>query len=138
MRVYIAIKYHEDNSNREHIERISSALGEHGFETICITRDLEKWGQVQFDLSTLMQRTFNEIDASDVVVVDLTEKGVGIGIEAGYAFAKNIPIVTIAKEGSDISETLQGISHKVFLYNRFDELAHFFAEWLGEFETMEI
>jgi len=30
------------------------------------------------------------------MVVDLTEKGVGVGIEAGYARARGIPIVTIA------------------------------------------
>jgi nucleoside 2-deoxyribosyltransferase len=129
MRAYIAIKYHADHGNRERIEGISHALEQQGFETVCITRDLERWGEMQFDSGTLMRKTFNEIDASDVVVVDLTEKGVGIGIEAGYAFAKNIPIVTIARAGSDISETLRGISQKVFLYARHEELAHFFANY---------
>ena len=127
MKAYIAIKYHEDNGNRARIEGIASALEECGFETVCIARDLEKWGQVQFDPDELMQRTFSEIDGSDVVIVDLTEKGVGVGIEAGYASAKCIPIVTIAQKGSDISETLRGISHQVFSYDQFDGLVHFFA-----------
>ena len=128
MRAYIAIKYHKNHSNRERIEEISSALEENGFETICITRDLEQWGQVQFSPDTLMQKTFDEIDASDVVVVDLTEKGVGVGIEAGYAFARHIPIVTIANSDADISTTLQGIASKIFLYNEYDELTRFFAQ----------
>ncbi|MFN2272436.1 MAG: nucleoside 2-deoxyribosyltransferase [Anaerolineae bacterium] len=128
MKAYIAIKYHADHSNRERIEGISAALERQGYETVCITRDLEKWGEVQFDSGTLMQRTFDEIDTSNVVIVDLTEKGVGVGIEAGYAFAKHIPVVTIARKGSDISETLRGISQEILLYDQYDDLAYLFAE----------
>ena len=114
MRAYISIKYREDNSNKNCIEKISFALEQNGFETVCITRDIEKWGQIELSPEELMQRTFAEIDSSDLIVVDLTEKGVGLGIEAGYAYAKGIPVVVIAKTGSDISATLQGISQKLF------------------------
>jgi nucleoside 2-deoxyribosyltransferase len=130
-RAYIAIKYHANHGNRERIEGISTALERQGFEVVCIARDLEQWGQVQFDPGSLMQRTFNEIEASGVVVVDLTEKGVGVGIEAGYAFARHIPVVTIAQAGSDISETLRGISQEILLYDRYDDLAYLFAEAEG-------
>ena len=50
----------------------------------------------------------------------------GLGIEAGYAYAKQIPIVVIARKGSDISATLRGIAQKLFLYNEFGELNQFF------------
>lgn len=64
-----------------------------------------------------MELTFEKISVCDLVVIDLTEKGVGVGIEAGYAFAKGIPVITIAKRGSDISDTLAGISKKVIFYD---------------------
>jgi nucleoside 2-deoxyribosyltransferase len=128
MKAYLAIKYHPDNQNREHIQSISAALEKPGFETVCVARDVERWGQVHFTPAELMQRSFTEIETSDVVVIELTEKGVGVGIEAGYAYAKGIPIVTIARKGADISATLQGISHKLFLYDDFDELAQFFHQ----------
>ena len=128
MKVYISIKYREDNGNKDRIEKISFALEQNGFETVCITRDIERWGQVELGPEELMQRTFTEIDSSHLIVVDLTEKGVGVGIEAGYAYAKRIPIVVIAKKGSDISATLQGISQKLLLYDEFDDLTHFFRD----------
>lgn len=128
MKAYISIKYREDSSNRDCIEKISSALERNGFETVCITRDIEKWGQVQLSLHELMQRAFAEIDSSNLLVVDLTEKGVGLGIEAGYAYAKQIPIVVIARRGSDISTTLQGIAMELFLYDEFEDLVHFFED----------
>ena len=128
MRAYISIKYRPDNSNRNCIEKIASALEQNGFETVCITRDIEKWGQIELSPEELMQRTFSEIDLSHLIVIDLTEKGVGLGIEAGYAYAKGIPIVVIAKKGSDISATLQGISQQLFLYGEFDDLRRFFKD----------
>jgi nucleoside 2-deoxyribosyltransferase len=69
-----------------------------------------------------MKLTFEKINNCDLVIIDLTEKGVGLGIEEGYAYAKEIPIITIAKSGSDISETLVGISKKIFLYNNIEDL----------------
>ncbi len=128
MKAFISIKYREDQQNRLCIEKISAALEQSGFETVCVTRDIEKWGQVEFSPETLMRKTFDEIDSSHLIVVDLTKKGVGLGIEAGYAHARGKPIVTIAKKGSDISTTLLGISQKLFLYHEFDELLHFFAQ----------
>ncbi len=126
MKAYLAIKYHEDNQNQARIQAISAALAQNGFETVCIARDVEQGGQIHLSPADLMHRSFAEIDASDMVVVDLTEKGVGVGIEAGYAYAKGIPVVTIAPQGADISETLQGISRQVFWYDQVDELVGFF------------
>ena len=126
MKAFISIKYREDNSNRDCIQKISSALERNGIETVCVARDIENWGQVEFSPEELMQRSFAAIDSSHLIVVDLTDKGVGLGIEAGYAYAKKTPIVVIAKEGSDISTTLQGISQKLFFYKKFEDLVHFF------------
>ena len=128
MNAYLAIKYHEDQRNRETIERISHILEAQGVTAICFVRDVEKWGSIRFHPSDLMERTFDVIDSSDLLVIDLTEKGVGLGIEAGYAHAKGIPIVTIARIGSDISTTLRGISQRVYVYQALSELGPIFHE----------
>jgi nucleoside 2-deoxyribosyltransferase len=130
MRVYIAIKYHADNANRPKIESISNIIGQIGSETIVIARDLEQWGAVHVTPNVLMQKSFEAIEACDLVLIDLTEKGVGIGIEAGYAYAKSIPIVTIAEQGADISTTLQGISRTCFWYENDEALTTFLAQEL--------
>jgi len=116
MKVFISIKYHADQNNRGRIEAIASALEQCGCHTICVVRDIEEWGRAHFEPAELMRRTFAEIDSSDLVVIELTEKGVGVGIEAGYAHAKQIPIVTVAQEYAVISETMRGISRRTFAY----------------------
>lgn len=126
MKAYLAIKFYADGQNRDVIEGITAVLAKQGIDTICVVRDLEKWGQIHFAPDVLMQKSFHEIDQSDMIVVELSEKGVGIGIEAGYAYAKDIPIITIARTGSDISETLRGISQNIFFYESYAQLADMF------------
>jgi len=130
MQAYLAIKYHADHNNRDRIESLSAVLEAHGIATICIARDLEQWGTIHFSPDELMEKSFEAIDACDLLIVDLTEKGVGIGIEAGYAYAKCIPIITIAQAGSDISETLRGISSQIDSYQQYDDLHSVFAKML--------
>lgn len=122
---YLGIKFHADNRNRDKIEAISRTLTQAGLTTTCIVRDVESWGKHKFTPQELMARTFGVIEASDLAIIDLSEKGVGLGIEAGFAFARGIPLVTIAQANSDISTTLRGISQHVFLYTEFDELIPF-------------
>jgi len=127
MKAYIGIKFHPDNRNRATIELLSQLLASCGFETVCVRRDLEQWGAVPFSPEALMQQTCTVIDTCDLVVIELTEKGVGLGIEAGYAYARGLPVVTIARVGADISTTLRGISTAVCLYRGATELGAFFS-----------
>jgi nucleoside 2-deoxyribosyltransferase len=120
------MKHFEDNRNRQLIEDITSLLSGKGFETINIIRYFEKWGEVNLSAQELMQKTFEIIDNCNIVLIDLTEKGVGLGIEAGYAFAKHKIIITIAETGANISKTLEGISTEIFAYDSLEELSILF------------
>jgi hypothetical protein len=130
MRAYIAIKYHPDNRNRKRIAALSDTLQAVGVASLCIARDVERWGEVHLDVQTLMERSFEEIDASDFLLVDLSEKGVGIGIEAGYAYARGIPLLTVAQEGAEISATLRGISQELHSYREPGDLRPVLAAWV--------
>lgn len=122
MKAYLAIKFHEDCKNKELVEKISESLENTGFNTTVMVRDYEKWGKIKFTPQELMKLTFKLISESDLLIVEFSEKGVGLGIEAGYAHSKNIPIIVIAKKGSDISSTLRGISKDIFFYDKPEEI----------------
>lgn len=125
MKAYLAIKFHEDYSDKKFIEDISQALKKADVETVVMVRDFEKWGETRFSPQDLMKRSFEEIGKSDLVIVEYSEKGVGLGIEAGYAYAKGIPVFVIAKTGSEISETIKGIAKSIFFYETISEIEKF-------------
>lgn len=134
MRVYFAVKYHEDMSNRLHIESVLSVLEKAGLDTVCFVRDTEKWGACCIkEAHELMSLAFNAINDSDVIIVDASEKGIGLGIEAGYAYARNIPIITIVRSGVDVSTTLCGISAHVLQYKDMNDLAQQIGEIMSKF-----
>lgn len=126
---YLGIKFHPDQRNRALIETHTAVLTRAGFTTTCIARDLEQWGTHTFAPQVLMRRTLEIIRASDLAIIDLSEKGVGLGIEAGYAFAHTVPLVVVAPTGCDISETLHGIATAVVAYDTPADLLPFWRSW---------
>ncbi|MCR3955351.1 MAG: hypothetical protein NUK57_03575 [Gudongella sp.] len=122
MRVYLGLKYHRDYRNGEIIEEILRILEGNGYDTSCIVKDYAMGRECCTNPTDLMEETFKRIDSCDLVVIEFSEKGVGLGIEAGYAFAKGIPVITIARAGTQISETLEGISSRVIKYGSLNEL----------------
>ncbi|MDQ0193289.1 hypothetical protein [Paenibacillus wynnii] len=122
MRIYLGIKYVEDFSNRSLIESILSLLESYGHETYCVVRDMEEWGMYQYPPEQLMKTTFQEIAKADILLIEFSEKGVGLGIEAGYAYANLKPIIVVAKEGADISATIKGTSTQIITYKIIEDL----------------
>ncbi len=120
--VYLAIKFHADHRNRAMIDRISGVFERHGATTVCVARDFEEWGNVSFEPSDLMQRALDAIRQSGAVVVEFSEKGVGLGIEAGYASALAIPVYVLVRSDAEVSTTLRGIATEVFTYGDDDSL----------------
>lgn len=123
MKIYLAIKYHSDNQNKPLIEQISSHFTGQGHSVVCAVRDFENWGEKALNPQELLFMAFKAIENSDLVLIEATEKGMGVGIEAGFAFARNIPVLTIAKPGSDISSNLRSLSKKVITYGTPTELS---------------
>ncbi len=128
-KAYLGIKFYSDHSNKPLIDSTAILLEKCGYSVTCITRDLEKWGQEFFSPKDLMKETFKIIESSDVVIIELSEKGVGLGIEAGYAHSSGIPIVTIANN-KEISTTLIGISNSHYVYKNEDDLFDFLQSTL--------
>jgi len=114
--VYFGIKYHPDNRNKSVIEAFERCFSKHGFKSYCVVRDLELWGKASFSAKEIMQETFVKIDSSDLVVIDVSEKGVGLGIEAGYAKAKGKELIVTVRKGTKVSTTISGIADRVIDY----------------------
>ena len=125
MNIYLAHKYYPNQQKRPFSEALAAVLTAEGHHTHCFVRDVQQWGAISLSPTALMSAAFGLINASDLVVVELSEKGVGIGIEAGYAYAKGIPIVVIAPHTADISESLRGIAQAVFHYGTLTEVGEY-------------
>ncbi|HNT55663.1 MAG TPA: hypothetical protein PKG95_13170 [Anaerolineaceae bacterium] len=124
MDVFLSIKYYPDQRNRTWIEALTQALAGHDLQVRCVMQEIENWGMISLSPRELMQQTFCLLENCELVMVILSEKGVGLGIEAGYAHAKNIPVLAAIPQEADFSNTLCGISRWSIRYNGLDDLTH--------------
>lgn len=118
MRAYISVSYHLRNALREELDAVKEAL---------ISLQIEPFifvDQYKFDPSdemAMMKQALADIDTCDMLIAETTEKAIGIGIEAGYAKARNKPVIYLRKNSAPHSTTLSGISdYRVYYENAAD------------------
>ena len=71
----------------------------------------------------MMQQALNDIENSVFLLAETTDKGIGIGIEAGYAKALKKPVVYLRKQNAEHSTTLAGLSDYQIIYRDTVDLA---------------
>mgnify|MGYP001819140739 CR=1 FL=1 len=64
----------------------------------------------------MMKTAFREIDNADFLIAELTAKSIGVGIEIGYARAKEKPIIYVRRKSAEYSTTAAGSSTSVLAY----------------------
>lgn len=77
----------------------------------------------------LMSEALRLIDESDILIVELSYKSIGVGLEAGFAKAKGKKIIYIHRFGSEISNTVDGICDILIEYKNTNDL----LEQVGDF-----
>lgn len=118
----MSIKYWGDTRNQKDVCGIIGILEELGLAVYCVVKHAERWGHVQFTPQELMQLTFREIEASDLLIANVADWPIGVGIEVGYAYARKIPILCICPEGSRMANTVEGLADAVVVYSDLTDL----------------
>lgn len=128
MKAFMSIKHYPGEQSKAKIDSLTSALSKVGIKNYVLIRDYEQYDHVQVDKSTLMQKAFSEMEKCDILIVEFSEKGVGLGIGAGYAYKLGLPIYVIAKTGSDISTSMSSIATDIIFYDTDEELPEKFKK----------
>ena len=116
MKIFLAIKYNKDSL--ELVPDIKGIIEKSEHTIYCFATD-EPYIK---DTKEMMRKAFEKIDESDLVIVESSNIAFGVGIEAGYAFAKNKKIITIVNKSAENSSTLKGISESYIIYSDFTDL----------------
>lgn len=123
MRAFLSIKFWGDDRNRQDVEGVISAIEEAGLEVFCFRRDAGNWGEIEFKPGEMMGSTFDEICKSDFLIADVADWPIGVGVEAGYAAAKGIPVICICPEDKKVANTVVGLADNVVRYKNYVDLS---------------
>ena len=129
-KAFMSLKFHDGEEDKKKVEELTLALRNAGIENTVMVRDVEKYGKAVLPegKKLMIDYAFPAMKNSDMIIIEFSEKGVGLGIGAGYCYANNIPIYVIAKTGSDISLTMANLAKKVFFYDSYEDITRQFLE----------
>jgi len=120
MRLYITSSF---GDSEEEIEKLCSIVNSAGFEEFSFIRDVESFQKVFHNPKDLMQKAKEEIEKSDVLLIDMTNKPTGRAIEAGMAYSLGKKIIAIMKRGTEIKDTTKGIADRIIMYDVIDDIS---------------
>ena len=112
-KAYFAISYTNRKLFYKEIESLKNLFNRSNIELLIF---VDEYNFKANQEKEMMKTAFEEIDSSDFLIAELTTKSIGVGIEIGYAFAKEKPIFYLRKKGSEYSTTAFGCSISVIDY----------------------
>jgi 2'-deoxynucleoside 5'-phosphate N-hydrolase len=113
MTAYISISYSKRKLMDEELNAIVDTLKSFSIVPFVFA------DQYQFNRSEeqqMMQQAMTDIDRCDILIAETSDKGIGIGIEVGYAKALNKPVIYIRRKEAEHSTTVSGISDFQIIY----------------------
>lgn len=121
IRIFITASFQE-GKNKAEIEKLCSFVKSAGFDDFCFIRDIEHYQKMFSDPTELMRKAKEEIEKSNYLLIDMTDKPTGRAIEAGMAYALGKKVVVIMKRGTQIKDTTRGISTAIIEYDKIEEV----------------
>ena len=70
----------------------------------------------------MMQQAMTDIDRCDLFIAEVSEKAIGVGVEAGYAKGKGKSVIYIRNSNAEHSTTISGIADFHIMYSDTDNL----------------
>lgn len=117
-KAYLAISYSKRKQFNEEVNELQKLFTKNKIELLVF---VDQYNFKPNQEKEMMTTAFEEIEASDFLIAELTYKSIGVGIEIGYARAKGIPVVYLYRIHSEYSTTASGSADFVVEYdNKFD------------------
>jgi nucleoside 2-deoxyribosyltransferase len=119
MLAYIAISYNKRKELQPVLDAIKQVLFANSITPFVF---VEEYNFSSTQEKEMMQAAFTELDKCDLLVAEVSDKAIGIGIEVGYAKAKNKTIIYLRHKEAEHSTTISGSSDYSIIYSNVTDL----------------
>lgn len=131
MKVYVTSRFKGSTDNKAEIEKLCQAVRNAGMNDFHFIRDIENYQPNTFNSQTDLWKSAKEhLKDCDALLIDISDNPSGGRlVEAGMAYALNMPIYVISKKGTDYKDFYSGIAESLFEYEQLDDI----TPWLSTF-----
>lgn len=113
MTAYISVSFRKKEVLGKELTAITDALNDFKIQAFVF---VDNYVFSAAQEKQMMQQAMNDIDRCDLLIAETSDKGIGIGIEVGYAKAKNKPVIYVRHNTAEHSTTVSGISDFQIVY----------------------
>jgi len=119
MQAYISISYNKRQELNHELQSIIEKLKELQIKPFVFVDNLKFSYEQEKEM---MQQAMASIDDCDLLIAETSDKGIGIGIEVGYAKAKGKPVIYVRNRNAEHSTTVSCISDFQVIYDGVKDL----------------
>ena len=119
MTAYISIGYQQRKNLSKELNAITGVLQQFHIEPFVF---VDQYSFTADEEKQMMQQAMAAIDSCDLLIAETSEKGIGIGVEVGYAKAKGKPIIYCRQQEAEHSTTVSGMSDFHLIYRDTEDL----------------
>jgi len=130
---YFAISFSDRKKYAKTIDYLVKHLAE---KDIALLVFVDKYHFESNQEKEMMVTAFEEIDNSDFLIAELSNKSIGVGIEVGYAFSSKKPIIYVREKGAEYSTTTAGCSNFIIEYENSKNLSDRMIEALTDIKLI--
>jgi nucleoside 2-deoxyribosyltransferase len=113
MKAYISLSFDKRSSLSQVVTVINDCLDSFNITSLVF---VDKYKFTVEQEKEMMATALQEIDSCDFLIAETSVKGIGIGVEAGYAKANHKPIIYLRHQQASHSTTVAGISDYQVIY----------------------
>ena len=128
-KAYISISYNKRQELNDELQSIIKTLREFHIKPFVFVDNFKFSSEQEKEM---MQQAILSIDDCDLLIAETSDKGIGIGVEVGYAKAKGKPVIYMRNKNADHSTTVSGLSDSQIIYNDVKDLKEQLAIVLSE------
>ena len=127
MKAYIAVSYSQREMLKDVLEAMVATLQENKIEVLVFAA---AYSFTAAQEKEMMQQAMAAIDACDLLIAETSCKAIGVGLEAGYAKAKQKPVIYMRQQQAAHSTTVSGISDIAIIYSNTRQLQEMLTDAL--------
>lgn len=119
MTAYISVSFSNRSEADPALQAIRKTLQQHQIQSFVF---VEKYRFAKTEEKAMMTQCMADIDKCDLLIAEVSDKAIGVGIEIGYARAKKKPVIYLRHISAEHSTTAVGISDHVIIYENETDL----------------
>jgi nucleoside 2-deoxyribosyltransferase len=129
MKAYISISYSKRHELTEELNTIIAVLKDAAIDPFVFIDNFKFSADEE---NEMMQQAMISIEECDILIAEVTDKAIGVGVEVGYAKARKKPVIYIKNKNAEHSTTVSGISDLQILYQDVYNLKEQFKKALAK------